>query len=87
MRGVTYLQKTLDKIQEADQNLVAVKLACECIKRKITIAQIAARLQVAKPTVYSWFIGKTQPIKSLETKLLTELEKLKKESNESTETT
>lgn len=64
-----YRESFIAQVNAADENIIAVQLAKQCIKHKIPVSVIAEKLKVSRPTVYAWFTGKTTPIKSLEGKV------------------
>jgi len=69
-----FSSKIKERVAEADETLVAVRLAKICIAEKIPFHVIGDRLKVSRATIYAWFTGKSKPSTALEEKLL-ELEK------------
>jgi len=48
---------TIKTINEADQNLLGVRLAQLCVKLDIPVKDIAKYFSVSRVTVYKWFSG------------------------------
>lgn len=56
-----YTIRIAEAINNADGDLVGVKLGQLCIKHDIAVTKVAKYLGVTRQTVYSWFTGKSQP--------------------------
>ena len=54
-----YSTLTVQEIENANQNLLGVKLGKICIKKDIPVADVAEFFSVSRVTVYAWFRGKT----------------------------
>lgn len=59
MQGYTI--RIAEAINNADGNLIGVKLGQLCIKHDVAVSKVARYLGVTRQTVYSWFTGKSQP--------------------------
>lgn len=55
-RGYSTLM--VQAIYDANPFFLGVKLAKICVKLNIPVTDVAQYLNVSRPTVYSWFIGK-----------------------------
>lgn len=64
MQGYTI--RVAKAIEAADGDLLGVKLGRLCIDHDIGVAKVAKYLGVTRPTVYSWFTGKSEPQGSYE---------------------
>lgn len=53
-----YSTLTVQEIEEANPNLLGVKLGRICVKRDIPVVDVAEYFDVSRVTVYSWFRGK-----------------------------
>ena len=58
-RGYSYALVRV--IQAADPKLLGVRLGTLCVAKDIPVAQVAARFNVSRQTVYWWFTGKYKP--------------------------
>ena len=47
--------------KKADIRSVGVRLGRVCMKRGISVSEVAAELHVTRQTVYNWFCGAHQP--------------------------
>lgn len=54
-----YSTLTVREVEEANPNLLGVKLGRICIKRDIPVKDVAEYFGVSRVTVYSWFRGTT----------------------------
>ncbi len=72
MKRSIYTEQFIAQVAAADQTLIGVRLAQQCIRHKIPVPVVAEKIKVSKPTVYHWFTGKTKPIAAL----LDKMEKL-----------
>ena len=54
-----YSTLTVQEIEDANQNLLGVKLGKICVKKDIPVADVAEFFSVSRVTVYAWFRGKT----------------------------
>ena len=54
-----YSTLTVQEIENANQNLLGVKLGKICVKKDIPVADVAEFFSVSRVTVYAWFRGKT----------------------------
>ena len=61
MNNKGYSRKFVNANKEADPFHVGVCLGRVCIERDIPIQDVAEYLKVARQSVYSWFLGHTQP--------------------------
>lgn len=62
-----YTTLTAQAIFDANPCLPGPKLGRLCVRLSIPVADVAEYLGVSRPTVYSWFIGKSNvPAKHLE---------------------
>jgi len=59
MQGYTI--RVAEAINNADGDFVGVQLGRLCIKHDIAVSKVAKYLGVTRQTVYSWFIGRSQP--------------------------
>lgn len=59
MQGYTI--RVAEAINNADGDLVGVQLGRLCIKHDIAVTKVAKYLGVTRQTVYSWFVGKSEP--------------------------
>jgi len=59
LRGYSY--RLVEANQAADSELIGVQLGRWCIANDISVEKIARRFHVSRMTIYSWFIGKSQP--------------------------
>ena len=57
-RGEAFTVFTAQAINEANPNLLGVKLGRICVARQIPMKDVAQYLGVSYPTVYKWFTGK-----------------------------
>lgn len=71
-----YSVLTIQEIEEANPNLLGVKLGRICVKRDIPVKDVAEFFGVSRVTVYAWFRGKmivsgkhVQKVQELITKL------------------
>jgi predicted transcriptional regulator len=53
-----YSTLTVQEIEDANQNLLGVKLGKICVKRDIPVTDVAEFFGVSRVTVYAWFRGK-----------------------------
>jgi hypothetical protein len=51
------------KVDEANQNELAIRFAQACIKREMPMISVASAMGVTRATVYNWFTGKFHPHK------------------------
>lgn len=56
-----YTIKVADAIKNADGSLIGVQLGLLCLKRGISVIEVASTLGVTRQTVYQWFCGETHP--------------------------
>lgn len=56
-----YSSLFLQQVKAGDRKSPVTRYALACIKREMTIAEIALRMGVTRATVYNWFTGKTVP--------------------------
>jgi len=54
-----YSTLTVREVEEANQELLGVKLGNLCIAKGIPVVDVAEYFSVSRVTVYSWFRGKT----------------------------
>jgi transcriptional regulator with XRE-family HTH domain len=59
--SIGYSQNLVQANKEASARFLGVALGRHCIKRGISVAQIAERFGVSRMTVYLWFKGETNP--------------------------
>lgn len=55
-----YSTLMLQAINDANPFLLGVQLAKTCVRLNIPVKDVAEYLKVSRPTVYSWFIGKSE---------------------------
>ena len=55
-----YSTLTLQAINDANPFLLGVQLAKICVRLNIPVKDVAEYLKVSRPTVYSWFIGRSE---------------------------
>jgi predicted transcriptional regulator len=67
MRG--YSQHIVEKVAQADPELIGVRLAQTCIHLKYPVSVVAFYLGVTRQTVYHYFLGKRKPSKEREEKI------------------
>lgn len=48
-------------IQNADHDLIGVRLGAKCLAKNVSVTSIAKELGVTRQTVYSWFTGRYRP--------------------------
>ena len=53
-----YTTLTVQAVYDANSFYLGVQLAKICIRLNIPVADVAEYLDVSRPTVYSWFVGK-----------------------------
>lgn len=58
MQGYTI--RVAKGIQEADGNLMGVKLGRVCLAQDIPVSTVAEALGVTRQTIYHWFLGKSE---------------------------
>jgi len=58
---IGYTLSTVAKNKAADQSKPGVQIGAICIKKGISVTQIAAVAGVSTVTVYSWFAGLYSP--------------------------
>ena len=56
--GFGYSLITVNEIQNANPNLLGVKLGKVCLKNNIPVKDVAEFCGVTRMTVYNWFKGK-----------------------------
>ena len=56
--GFGYSLITVNEIQNANPNLLGVKLGKVCLKNNIPVKDVAEFFGVTRMTVYNWFKGK-----------------------------
>lgn len=49
------------QVEQANPELLGVKLAKACIDKDVPAAYVAQALGVSKQAVYAWFVGRFQP--------------------------
>lgn len=54
-----YSTLTVQEIEDANQNLLGVKLGKICVNKDIPVTDVADFFGVSRVTVYAWFRGKT----------------------------
>jgi hypothetical protein len=54
-----YSTLTVQEVNEANANLLGVKLGRICVERDIPVTDVSDFFGVSRVTVYSWFRGKT----------------------------
>ena len=55
-----YTTLTVQAVYDANPFYLGVQLAKICIRLNIPVADVAEYLDVSRPTVYSWFVGKRE---------------------------
>lgn len=66
-RGFSY--NMVMAINNADQNLIGVKLGQHCIKCNTSFIDMATRLGVSRAMVYKWVTGESHPRPELQQKI------------------
>lgn len=56
-----YSIRVAEAIQSASDTLLGVRLGQACLELDVPVTEVAQRLGVTRPTVYSWFVGKSDP--------------------------
>jgi len=56
-----YSIRVAEAIQSASDTLLGVRLGRTCLELDVPVTEVAKRLGVTRPTVYSWFTGKSVP--------------------------
>jgi len=56
-----YSIRVAEAIQSANDTLLGVRLGLTCLELDVPVTEVAERLGVTRPTVYSWFVGKSDP--------------------------
>lgn len=56
-----YSAEVVSRIMQADRMHPGVRLARVCISKRISVAEVAKKLGVSRPTVYGWFLGTQYP--------------------------
>lgn len=59
--GYGYSIRLVEKIKKADESLIGVQFGLACIAHDIPVSEVAHKLGVTRPTVYSWFLGTASP--------------------------
>lgn len=59
MQGYTI--RMAKAIDEADGSLLGVQLGRACLARDVPVSVVAKNLGVTRQTVYSWFLGVSEP--------------------------
>lgn len=80
MSNKGYSRKFVDANKQADPFHVGVCLGRVCIERDIPIQDVAEYLGVSRQTVYSWFLGLTQPHPANREVMLSLLDRLESNS-------
>lgn len=57
----SYSVAIVERCKAADRMHPGVKLGRLCISKNIPVTEVAAKLGVSRPTVYSWFTGQQYP--------------------------
>jgi len=60
MAGHGYSTLMIQAINDANPFLDGVKLAKICVRLNIPVKDVAEYLDVSRPTVYGWFVGKKE---------------------------
>lgn len=63
--GYGYSLRLIELNKQADRRLLGVRLGRVCLKHDISVADVASTLGVSRQTVYNWFIGETNPQKTI----------------------
>jgi DNA-binding XRE family transcriptional regulator len=63
--GYGYSLRLIELNKRADRRLLGVRLGRVCIKHNISVADVASTLGVSRQTVYNWFIGGSNPQKTM----------------------
>jgi hypothetical protein len=56
-----YSIRVAEAIRSASDTLLGVRLGLACLERDVPVTEVAQRLGVTRPTVYSWFYGESDP--------------------------
>lgn len=52
-----YSLETAEAVKKADGKLLGVKLGRACVRRGVSVSEVAALFNVSRMTVYNWFKG------------------------------
>jgi hypothetical protein len=55
--GYGYSVRLVHLNASADDKLLGVQLGRACIRNNVSVAEVSARLNVSRQTIYSWFCG------------------------------
>jgi len=72
---IGYTVALVERNKNADPKKVGVKLGRACIKKGISVKDVAEVTGVSTVTVYSWFTGKFNPKPAVADKLLRYIDK------------
>jgi transcriptional regulator with XRE-family HTH domain len=75
LKIIGYTLSTVAKNKAADQKKVGVQIGALCIKKGISVTEIARVAGVSTVTVYAWFSGLYSPREALTKKLFKHIEK------------
>lgn len=56
-----YMTSIINAVDAADGDLIGVRLGKLCIRKGISVMEVAEYLGVSRQTVYSWFTGRFSP--------------------------
>jgi transcriptional regulator with XRE-family HTH domain len=70
-----YSVKFTEAVAKANQELVGVMLARLCIKKDISVIEVANHFGVSRTAIYAWFLGRSTPNKVHEVKIYKYLKK------------
>lgn len=71
-----YSLRVMRANEQADPDNIGVLLGRVCIKKEISVMDVAEFFGVSRMTIYSWFSGTGKPRKRHEDKIQTVIEKL-----------
>ena len=56
-----YSIRVAEAIQSASDTFLGVRLGRACLELDVPVTEVAQHLGVTRATVYSWFVGKSEP--------------------------
>lgn len=59
--SVGYSLRVIELNKGADPKLLGVRLGKVCIKKRISVNDVAQQLGVSRQTIYNWFTGLNRP--------------------------
>ena len=56
-----YSARLIELNKQADPKLLGVRLGKACIKKNLSVHEVANKFGVSRQTVYNWFMGRSSP--------------------------